>query len=196
MCRYKKQFHPKRTGSDLRSKWMNMNKSPSNKSPVRSIATHPKLPKSSTKRRKRVMFTDAEVKYILHGMKRYRNAEEKWYCILNDPSYKFHPSRTSKDLLDKYRNLEYAEEKNNSPRKLKRRKAKQYWSPKEEEALFRGYQRYKKSKTPWSDILQDKDFKDLFHPSRDNVSLKDKYRNMKKRASKQESDESSEEEEE
>ena len=92
--------------------------------------------------------------------------------------------------MDKYRNMQKAEKRRGTPRRPKRRKKKQQWSQIEEDALYKGYQRYKNVKTPWAMILNDDDFKDLFHPSRDNISLKDKFRNMKRAANKSETDES------
>jgi len=126
----------------------------------------------------------------LKGLKRYKNSSEPWYDMLNDTDFKFKPSRTSKDLMDKYRNMQKAEKRRGTPRRPKRRKKKQQWSQIEEDALYKGYQRYKNVKTPWAMILNDDDFKDLFHPSRDNISLKDKFRNMKRAANKSETDES------
>ena len=126
----------------------------------------------------------------MKGLKRYRNSDEKWYLTLNDPTLPFKPSRTSKDLMDKYRNMQKAEKRRGTPRRPKRTKKKQQWSQIEEDALYKGYQRYKNVKTPWAMILNDDDFKDLFHPSRDNISLKDKFRNMKRAANKSETDES------
>ena len=130
----------------------------------------------------------------MKGLKRYKNSSEPWYDMLNDTDFKFKPSRTSKDLMDKYRNMQKAEKRRGTPRRPKRRKKKQQWSQIEENALYKGYQRYKNVKTPWAMILNDDDFKDLFHPSRDNISLKDKFRNMKRAANKSETDESSGEE--
>ena len=126
----------------------------------------------------------------MKGLKRYRNSDEKWYLTLNDPTLPFKPSRTSKDLMDKYRNMQKAKKRKSTPKRPKRRKRKQKWSQIEEDALYKGYQRYKNVKTPWASILADEDFKDLFHPSRDNVSLKDKFRNMERAANKSETDES------
>ncbi len=126
----------------------------------------------------------------MKGLKRYKNSSEPWYDMLNDTDFKFKPSRTSKDLMDKYRNMQKAEKRRGTPRRPKRRKKKQQWSQIEEDALYKGYQRYKNVKTPWAMILNDDDFKDLFHPSRDNISLKDKFRNMKRAANKSETDES------
>ena len=126
----------------------------------------------------------------MKGLKRYKNSSEPWYDMLNDTDFKFKPSRTSKDLMDKYRNMQKAEKRRGTPRRPKRRKKKEQWSQIEEDALYKGYQRYKNVKTPWAMILNDDDFKDLFHPSRDNISLKDKFRNMKRAANKSETDES------
>jgi hypothetical protein len=53
--------------------------------------------------RPRVPFSPEEEESLLQGYERFRESPHKWADILE--SYAFHPSRTSVDLKDKYRNM-------------------------------------------------------------------------------------------
>lgn len=54
------------------------------------------------------------------------------------------------------------------------------WSLEEEEALIKGYARYRNHKDIWSKIMSDPDFNEILR-YRDNVALKDKWRNLSKK---------------
>jgi len=169
-----------------------MNKPSSAKTPPRPAPTHPKLPKDKTKRRKSVPYTAKEMKYIIKGVKRYKNDPELWYAILNDTDYEFHPQRTSQDLRDKHRNMEASKNKKATPTKKKPFRSRVQWTTVEDAALIQGYERYKNVKTPWIKILRDEDFKGLFNTVRNNTSLKDRMRVLRQHEQRMKEEEEAE----
>ena len=73
---------------------------PDDKTPIKAV-----VDKVNTRKKKNA-FTKEEDNFLIKGLKKYGRG--KWTHILNDPEYKFHPSRKNSTLMMRARTKRYA----------------------------------------------------------------------------------------
>jgi len=64
---------------------------------IKTISTETPDMRTDSKRRKKCPFTKEEDNFLIKGIKKY--GQGRWTNILNDPEYKFHPSRKNSTLI-------------------------------------------------------------------------------------------------
>ena len=72
---------------------------------VDKVPTKEVVDQAKNTRKKKKAFTKEEDNFLLKGLKKYGRG--KWTHILNDPEYKFHPSRKNSTLMMRARAKKY-----------------------------------------------------------------------------------------
>lgn len=180
------QFQPQRNGTSLKDKWRNIQKARERQgTPAPAIL---QVVSPGHNRKKRTPFSEEEELALMQGVEKHGRCWTKMIAD-EDLGCKFHSCRRPGDLKDKWRNMVKKGRGLSTPAKLlndqiatsSTRKRTRLWTEAEKDAVVAGYAKHKNHKQVWKKILEDEEFRNIFHEERSNVGLKDCYRNMNKK---------------